>query len=332
MKLEELLKHVVEKGGSDLHLSVGAPAIQRINGELVNINEEVLTDEVMSEYSKEILQEEYSTYLEIGELDKLYSLNGVGRYRVNIYKDRGFDTIAIRVVPFSIPTLKELKLPPIIKEFTNKKDGLILITGPTGSGKSTTMAAMINEINTNKKTHIVTLEDPIEYLHSHKKSLINQREIGRDTHSYYSGLRSILREDPDVILVGEIRDLETMSAVLLAAETGHLVVSTLHTISAYKTIDRIINYFPAEQQLRVRNQLSTVLQGIVCQRLFKTVDGNGRMAALEVMVNTPAVQNLIREGKIHQIPSTMETSAKHGMQTMDMAINKISRLIENDNV
>jgi len=332
MELRELLKYVVENEGSDLHLSVGAPPIQRKNGELVNIIEEVLSEEEVSQYSKEILGEDYSIYNEVGEIDKLYTLPEVGRYRVNVYKDRGFDTIAIRVVPIKIPTLEELNMPAVIREFTNKRDGLILITGPTGSGKSTTMAAMINEINTNKKTHIVTLEDPIEYLHRHKKSLINQREIGRDTECYDSGLRAILREDPDVILVGEIRDLETMSAVLLAAETGHLVVSTLHTVSAYKTIDRIINYFPAEQQLRIRNQLSTVLRGIVCQRLFKKVDGGGRIAAIEVMVNTPAVQNLIREGKIHQIPSTMETSSKYGMQTMEIAISKISRYIDKEEI
>jgi twitching motility protein PilT len=330
MELRELLKYVVENEGSDLHLSVGAPPIQRKNGELVNIIEEVLSEEIVNEYSKEILGEDYLLYDEIGEIDKLYTLHDVGRYRVNIYKERGFDTIAIRVVPVKVPTLEDLNMPAIIKAFTNKKDGLILITGPTGSGKSTTMAAMINEINSNKRTHIVTLEDPIEYLHSHKNSLINQREIGRDTESYSSGLRAILREDPDVILVGEIRDLETMSAVLLAAETGHLVISTLHTISAYKTIDRIINYFPAEQQLRIRSQLSTVLKGIVCQRLFKKIDGSGRIAALEVLVNTPAVQNLIREGKIHQIPSTMETSSKYGMETMKTAINKISRYIDKE--
>ena len=332
MDLKELLKYVVENEGSDLHLSVGAPPIQRKNGELLNVIEEVLSQEIVKKYSKEILGEDYLIYNEVGEMDILYTLPDVGRYRVNIYKERGFDTIAIRVIPVKVPTLEDLNMPTIIKEFTNKKDGLILITGPTGSGKSTTMAAMINEINSNKKTHIVTLEDPIEYLHSHKKSLINQREIGRDTESYDSGLRAILREDPDVILVGEIRDLETMSAVLLAAETGHLVISTLHTISAYKTIDRIINYFPSEQQLRIRNQLSTVLKGIVCQRLFKKMDGSGRIAALEVMVNTPAVQNLIREGKIHQISSTMETSSKYGMQTMEMAISKINRYIDKENL
>jgi len=313
MELKELLKYVVENQGSDLHLSVGAPPILRKNGELSNVIEEVLSEEIVKKYSKEILGEDYFIYNEIGERDILYTLPDVGRYRVNVYKERSFDTIAIRVIPVKVPTLEDLNMPTIIKEFTNKKDGLILITGPTGSGKSTTMAAMINEINSNKKTHIVTLEDPIEYLHNHKKSLINQREI-----------------DPDVILVGEIRDLETMSAVLLAAETGHLVISTLHTISAYKTIDRIINYFPSEQQLRIRNQLSTVLKGIVCQRLFKKVDGSGRIASLEVMVNTPAVQNLIREGKIHQIPSTMETSSKYGMQTMEMGIRKILRYIDKE--
>lgn len=330
MKLSELLEYIVRDGSSDLHLSVGVPPIQRKNGELIKITDIELTKEDMEKYSREILESDYDKYLKIGELDKLYNLSGVGRYRVNVYKERGYDTIAIRVIPYTIPTLDELKHPKVIKSLTSHKDGLILITGPTGSGKSTTMAAMINEINMSKKAHIITLEDPIEYLHSHKKSIINQREVGRDTKSFDNGLRAVLREDPDVILVGEIRDLETMSACLLAAETGHLVVSTLHTINTYKTIDRIINYFPAEQQLRVRNQLSTVLRGVVCQRLYKKKDNSGRMAALEIMISTPAIQNLIREGKIHQIPSSMETSAKLGMQTMEMAMNKISSFIVNE--
>lgn len=330
MRLSELLEYVVNEGGSDLHLSVGIPPVQRKNGELIKITNIDLTEEDMMKYSKEILGDNYAEYLEVGEWDKLYSLEGVGRYRVNVYKERGYDTIAIRVIPYIIPSLDDLKHPEVIKELTNYKDGLILITGPTGSGKSTTMAAMINEININKKSHIITLEDPIEYLHAHNMSIINQREIGRDTRSFDNGLRAVLREDPDVILVGEIRDLETMSACLLAAETGHLVISTLHTINTYKTIDRIINYFPAEQQLRVRNQLSTILRGVVCQRLYKKKDNSGRMAALEIMVSTPAIQNLIREGKIHQIPSMMETSVKFGMQTMEMALNKISHLIINE--
>lgn len=330
MKLSELLEYIAKDGSSDLHLSVGVPPIQRKNGELIKITDIDLTKDDMEIYSREILGNDYDKYLEIGELDKLYNLSGVGRYRVNVYKERGYDTIAIRVIPYRIPTLDELKHPNVIKSLTSHKDGLILITGPTGSGKSTTMAAMINEINMSKKVHIITLEDPIEYLHSHKKSIINQREVGRDTKSFENGLRAVLREDPDVILVGEIRDLETMSACLLAAETGHLVVSTLHTINTYKTIDRIINYFPAEQQLRVRNQLSTVLRGVVCQRLYKKKDNSGRMAALEIMISTPAIQNLIREGKIHQIPSSMETSAKLGMQTMEMAMNKISSFIVNE--
>ena len=328
MELSEILRKVVQWGGSDLHLSVGIPAMQRVNGELVKINEEILTVDNLKAFCEEILKEDYEEYNLTGDADKLYNLEGVARFRVNVYKERGMDTIALRVIAEKIPTIKELNLPSIIKEFTNEKDGLILITGPTGSGKSTTMASMINEINKNKKLHIVTLEDPIEYLHSHGKSIINQREIGRDTESYQSGLRAVLREDPDVILVGEIRDLETMSAVLLAAETGHLVISTLHTVNAYKTIDRIINYFPAEQQLRVRSELSTVLRGVVSQRLFRKKDGSGRIAALEILVNTPAVQNLIREGKIHQISSTMETSSRYGMQTMDMAINPLKPYIE----
>lgn len=328
MELSEILRKVVQWGGSDLHLSVGIPVMQRVNGELVKINEEILTVDNLKAFCEEILKEDYEEYNLTGDADKLYNLEGVARFRVNVYKERGMDTIALRVIAEKIPTIKELNLPSIIKEFTNEKDGLILITGPTGSGKSTTMASMINEINKNKKLHIVTLEDPIEYLHSHGKSIINQREVGRDTESYQSGLRAVLREDPDVILVGEIRDLETMSAVLLAAETGHLVISTLHTINAYKTIDRIINYFPAEQQLRVRSELSTVLRGVVSQRLFRKKDGSGRIAALEILVNTPAVQNLIREGKIHQISSTMETSSRYGMQTMDMAINALKLYIE----
>lgn len=327
MRLIDILNNVVLSGGSDVHMSVGIPPVKRVNGELLNIDEVKLTKEDMEGYSKEILGELYDSYNDTGDMDKLYIVPDLGRFRVNIYKDRGTDSIAIRVVPVNVPTLKELNMPSIIREFTREKDGLILITGPTGSGKSTTMAAMINEINTTRKTHIVTLEDPIEYLHHHDKSIINQREIGRDTDSYGTGLRSVLREDPDVILVGEIRDMETMSAVLLAAETGHLVFSTLHTINTFKTIDRIINYFPAEQQLLVRSQLSTVLRGVVSQRLYKKSDGSGRLAAMEILINTPAVQNLIREGKIHQIPSTMETSAKYGMQTFEMAMNKIGPYI-----
>lgn len=328
MKLDEILRYVIKVKGSDLHLSVGIPPIVRIDGELTNIGEESLDNNEVSSYAREILGIDYEKYLNKGEMDKLYLVEGIGRFRVNVYRECGNDTIALRVVPFKVPTLKELNMPPIIKEFTKYKDGLILITGPTGSGKSTTMAAMINEINSTKRMHIITLEDPIEYMHSHNKCIINQREIGHDTKSYENGLRAALREDPDVILVGEIRDLETLSAVLFAAETGHLVISTLHTVNAYKTIDRIINYYPSEQQLRIRSELASILRGVVCQRLFKRNDGGGRLAALEVLVNTPAVQNLIREGKLHQIPSTMETSSKYGMQTMEMDINKIKPYID----
>lgn len=327
MILSELLEYVVRDGGSDLHLSVGVPPIERKNGELITISDVNLSKEILEKYSFEILKDKYEDYLTVGEMDKLYSIEGVGRYRVSIYKSRGVDSIAIRVIPSSVPTLEKLNHPCIIKEFTNYKDGLILITGPTGSGKSTTMAAMVNEINVNMKKHIISLEDPIEYLHINNKSIINQRQIGEDTKTYYSGLRSALREDPDVILVGEIRDLETMSAVLLAAETGHLVISTLHTINTYKTIDRVINYFPYDQQLRIRNELSTVLRGVICQRLLKKRDSSGMIPALEIMVNTPAIQNLIREGKLHQISSVMEMSSKYGMQTMNKALDKIKDFI-----
>lgn len=327
MILSELLEYVVRDGASDLHLSVGVPPIKRKNGELIKISEVNLSKKTLESYSLEILKDKYEDYLAIGEMDKLYSIEGVGRYRVSIYKNRGVDSIAIRVIPSSVPTLENLNHPCIIKEFTKYKDGLILITGPTGSGKSTTMAAMINEINVNRRKHIISLEDPIEYLHINNKSIINQRQIGDDTKTYYSGLRSALREDPDVILVGEIRDLETMSAVLLAAETGHLVISTLHTINTYKTIDRVINYFPYDQQLRIRNELSTVLRGVICQRLLKKRDNSGMIAALEIMVNTPAIQNLIREGKLHQISSVMEMSSKYGMQTMNKELDKIKDFI-----
>lgn len=327
MLLSELLEYVVQDGASDLHLSVGVPPIKRKNGELIKISDVNLSKEILESYSLEILSDKYEDYLNIGEMDKLYSIDGVGRYRVSIYKNRGIDSIAIRVIPSNVPTLENLNHPHIIKEFTNYKDGLILITGPTGSGKSTTMAAMINEINVNMKKHIISLEDPIEYLHVNNKSIINQRQIGEDTKTYYSGLRAALREDPDVIIVGEIRDLETMSAVLLAAETGHLVISTLHTINTYKTIDRVINYFPYDQQLRIRNELSTVLRGVICQRLLKKRDSSGMLPALEIMVNTPSIQNLIREGKLHQISSIMEMSSKYGMQTMNKSIDRIKELV-----
>lgn len=321
--LSELLELTLEKGASDLHITVGVPPIMRINGELEAIENSKLTPSDTEKYAKEILKDKFDEFDAKGEIDSSYSITGLGRFRVNVYKQRGSISIAIRNVGLKIPTLKELRFPSTISELIDARRGLILVTGPTGSGKSTSLAAMINEINMKKKEHIITLEDPIEYIHKHNKSIINQREIGRDSHSYASALRSILREDPDVILIGEMRDLETISIAITAAETGHLVFSTLHTIGAAKTIDRIIDVFPPFQQQQIKVQLASVLHGIVSQQLIPIENGKGRVAALEIMVGTPAIQNLIREGKTHQLQSLIQTGNKYGMQTMDMSISQL---------
>ena len=318
--LKELLVNTLELGASDLHLTVAVPPTVRKNGKLIKIGNENLLPEDIEKFAREILEERYEEYLEIGEYDISYSLTGVGRFRANIFKQRNSDAIAIRVIALKIPTLDELKYPSVLKDISNKQRGLILVTGPTGSGKSTTLAAMINEINSSRQGHIITLEDPIEYLHKHKSCIINQREIGKDSKSYKNALKAILREDPDVILVGEMRDLETISIAITAAETGHLVLSTLHTIGSAKTIDRIIDVFPPYQQQQVKVQLASVLQAVVSQQLIEKADGSGRTAALEVMVTTPGIQNLIREGKTHQIESAVQTGSKYGMKTMDMAL------------
>lgn len=321
LKFQELLEKVVEIGASDLHITVGIPPTARVNGSLVQITDEKLTTEMAEHYVKEVLSEEqYKKYLEVGELDFSYSIQGVGRFRVNAFRQRGSDAMALRAVAAQVPTLEKLNMPSVLKELTNKTRGLILVTGPTGSGKSTTLAAMINEINQNRSCHIITLEDPIEYLHKHKKSIVNQREIGHDSKSYANALRAALREDPDVILVGEMRDLETISIAITAAETGHLVLSTLHTIGASKTVDRIVDVFPPYQQQQIKVQLSAVLEGVISQQLIKRADGNGRVCAMEIMVATPAIRNLIREGKTHQIDSAVQTGAKYGMKTMDMSL------------
>jgi twitching motility protein PilT len=323
IELNELLELTVKQGASDLHLTVGVCPVIRVNGKLIHVSENKLTPSDTERFAKEILNERFDEYVSSGEIDTSYSASGLGRFRVNIFKQRGSDALAIRVVTLKIPSLSDLGHPPIIKELTNFQRGLILVTGPTGSGKSTTLAAMINEINSTRAAHIITLEDPIEYLHKHNKSIINQREIGKDSSSYKNALKAILREDPDVILVGEMRDLETISIAITAAETGHLVLSTLHTIGAAKTIDRIVDVFPPYQQQQVKIQLSAVLQGIVSQQLLPREDGKGRVAALEIMVTTPAIQNLIREGKTHQIESSVQTGSKYGMKTMDMSINEL---------
>lgn len=323
ISLRDLLETTMAQNASDLHLTVGVPPVIRVNGELRQISSEKLQPINTESYAKEILNETYEEYVKVGEADTSFSVAGIGRFRVNTFKQRGSDSISIRVVGLKVPTLSEFQFPNVIKDITNNKRGLVLVTGPAGSGKSTTLAAMINEINATRAAHIITLEDPIEYLHKHNKSIINQREIGKDTLSYASALRSVLREDPDVILVGEMRDLETISVALTAAETGHLVFSTLHTIGAAKTIDRIIDVFPPYQQQQVKIQLSAVLKGIISQQLLPRDDGKGRIAAMEIMIATTAIQNMIREGKTHQVESSIQTGSKHGMKTMDMCLSEL---------
>ena len=322
--LAELLELTVKEGASDLHLTVGISPIIKVNGKLVRLEHEILRPEDTEAYAREILQDAYEKYDAIGEYDTSYSIHGKGRFRVNIYKQRNSTALAIRVISLDMPTLDSLGYPDTLKDICNLKRGLVLVTGPTGSGKSTTLAALINEINSNRESHIITIEDPIEFLHKHNKSIVNQREIGKDTLSYERALKAALREDPDVILIGEMRDLETISTAITAAETGHLVFSTLHTIGAAKTIDRIVDVFPPHQQEQIKIQLASVLQTIISQQLVETVDED-RTAALEIMVATPAIKNLIREGKTHQIESSIQTGSKYGMRTMDMELSNLYR-------
>ncbi|OPJ55215.1 type IV pilus twitching motility protein PilT [Clostridium oryzae] len=323
VNLNELLETTVKAGASDLHLTVGVPPAIRINGKLTFMKENKLLPSDTEKYVKLIIGDKYEEYSRNGEYDTSYSIPGLGRFRINIFKQRSSDALAIRVVALKVPTLSQLEFPAVVKQLTQLQRGLVLVTGPTGSGKSTTLAAMINEINSTRDAHIITLEDPIEYLHKHNKSIINQREIGKDSLSYERALKSILREDPDVILVGEMRDLETIATAITAAETGHLVFSTLHTIGAAKTVDRIVDVFPPHQQQQIKIQMAAVLQGIISQQLIPRNDEKGRVAALEIMVATPAIQNLIREGKTHQIESAVQTGGKYGMKTMDMAIAEL---------
>ncbi|MCI1943825.1 type IV pilus twitching motility protein PilT [Clostridium luticellarii] len=321
--LQELLKETMKRKASDLHLTVGTPPVIRVNGKLERLGREKLQPDDTEKFSREILKENYEKYNKVGEIDVSFSVSGLGRFRVNLFKQRGSCAIAVRIIGLKIPSLNEIQFPPQIKKLLDCKRGLILVTGSTGSGKSTTLAAMINEINATRTEHIITLEDPIEYLHRHNKSIISQREIGRDSLSYANALKAVLREDPDVILVGEMRDLETISITLTAAETGHLVFSTLHTIGTAKTIDRIVDVFPPYQQQQIKIQLAAVLEGVICQQLIPKVDGENRIAAVEIMIATAAIKNMIREGKTHQIESSMQTGAKYGMKTMDMSLAEL---------
>ncbi|PAB58513.1 type IV pilus twitching motility protein PilT [Anaeromicrobium sediminis] len=321
MKILDILKKAVEVKASDIHITVAVPPVARINGNLERLSEESLLPEDTISLAEEILTESQKEELQKkGEIDFSFSHPGIGRFRANVYKQRGSCGIALRSVASSVPTIEKLGLPPVIRELAHKQRGLILVTGPTGSGKSTTLASIIDCINKERSCHILTLEDPIEYLHKHNKSIVNQREIGNDSQNFSNALRAALRQDPDVILVGEMRDLETISIAITAAETGHLVLSTLHTIGAAKTIDRIVDIFPPNQQQQVRVQLSSVLEGIVSQQLLEKSDGSGRVAALEIMTATTAIRNLIREGKTHQLQSSIQTGKKFGMRTMDNSL------------
>lgn len=319
--LNEILIQSVKERASDIHLTSGRAPSYRVDGVLAPIMGERLTPQMLEDILLPLIDKRHREELEeTGQTDFAYAISGVGRFRVNVFKQRGTLAAVMRSLPFNIPEPEDLGIPREVVEMTSRKRGLVLVTGPTGSGKSTTLASLIHVINRTYPYHIITLEDPIEYLHRHDKSVVNQREIGSDSTDYAQALRAALREDPDVILVGEMRDLETISTAITAAETGHLVFSTLHTIGADKTIDRIIDVFPPNQQQQVRIQLASVLECIVSQQLLKKADGSGRVAALEVLFANNAVRNLIRESKTYQIPSIMQTNKRAGMQTMDDAL------------
>lgn len=319
--IEEMLTVAKNAGASDLHITVGVPPKMRVNGHLITMEYDrmlppdtlKLLDQIMNEQQKE-------KFLKEGEHDMSFSIPNLGRYRVNAYKQRGSVAIALRLVGTQVPSPEVLGVPDSVIDLYQRKRGLVLVTGPTGSGKSTTLAAIIDKINNNRECHVITLEDPIEYLHQHKLSMVNQREIGLDSQSYANALRAALREDPDVILVGEMRDFETISVAITAAETGHLVLSSLHTIGAASTVDRVIDVFPPHQQQQIRVQFANVLEAVISQQLIPKADGSGRVAAFEVLHSNHAVRNLIREGKSHQLMSVMQTNRKLGMITMDEAI------------
>jgi twitching motility protein PilT len=313
---------MVQRGASDLHLTVGSQPAIRVNGTLHRLeNFPALSAEDSRQLLYRILNTEQQKRLEIDrQIDLSYSIPGVARFRVNIYSQRESLAGAFRMIPDSLKTLEELGLPTSLYELTNKPRGLVLVTGPTGSGKSTTLSALIDEINRTRHDHIITIEDPIEFLHRHKSCVVNQREIGPDATSFADALRGALRQDPDVILLGEMRDLETISTALTAAETGHLVFATLHTQDAASTIDRVIDVFPAAQQGQIRTQLAGTIQGVVAQALLPTADGQGRVAAIEILLPDDAVRNLIRQGKLEQIYSVMQTNTSRGMQTMEQAL------------
>jgi twitching motility protein PilT len=322
----DILLEVIGAGASDLHLTVGAPPMVRERGKLRPLDYPTLSSQDTREIVYSILNNDQRKKLENEwQIDLSYSVPGRARFRVNAYFQRASIGAVMRTIPQDIPRFESLGLPEVLKDFTRKPRGFVLVTGPTGSGKSTTLASMIDMINEERHEHIMTVEDPIEFLHRHKSCVVNQRELGSDAQSFSAALKSALRQDPDVILVGEMRDLETMSTALTAAETGHLVFATLHTQDTAQTVDRIVDSFPPEQQHQVRTQLSIALQGIVTQQLIPTADGASRVCATEVMIPTPAVRNLIREGKSHQLYSALQTGGQYGMQTMDASLAELVR-------
>jgi twitching motility protein PilT len=325
--LTDLLIAVQDSGASDLHLSAGARPTLRMHGSLAPLEDSpILTPPVIQRMMYALLtQKQREHFEEHLELDFAYALPGRARFRVNLYRQRDALGAAFRIIPYEIKALEDLGIPPSVANFAMLPRGFVLITGPTGSGKSTTLASLVDLANRNRRDHIMTVEDPIEFLHRHKSCLVNQREVGEDTWSFQNALKHVLRQDPDIILVGEMRDLETISVALTAAETGHLVFATLHTQDAAQTIDRVIDVFPPHQQQQIRVQLAGALQGVVCQTLCKTFDGQGRAAATEVLVATPAIRNLIREGKTHQIYSSLQAGAKHGMHTLDQHLAELVR-------
>jgi twitching motility protein PilT len=315
--IDDILRLSQQMKSSDIHLTVGLPPMVRVDGRLVQTRYEVVTPREVQRLVYDVLStDQIEKFERTKELDFSYGVAGIGRFRFNVYRQKGTIGCAMRAIPAKIPSLEQLRLPTILRDLTKKHSGLILVTGPTGSGKSTTIASMIDVINSERPVHIMTMEDPVEYLHVHKTGMINQREIGQDTESFANAIRAVLREDPDVILVGEMRDKETIAAALTLAETGHLVFGTLHTRSAPSTIDRIVDVFPPDQQDQIKVQLANSIQAVVAQQLLPQL-GGGRVAALEIMVATSAIRNLIREGKTYQIMSSIETGSQYGMQPMD---------------
>lgn len=326
MDMAEILKETLDLHASDLHLAVGVPPMVRIDGHLQGLDHPVLMPNEARELIYSVLSQDQRQKLETDwEVDLSYSLYGQARFRVNAYFQRGTLGAAFRVVPVVIKTVEELGLPKVLHSFCHKPRGFVLVTGPTGSGKSTTLAAIIDEINSTRADHIVTIEDPIEFLHQHKKCVVNQREVGTDTKAFPIALRSALRQDPDIILIGELRDLETIQIALTAAETGHLVFATLHTQDCPQTVDRMIDVFPPHQQEQIRVQIAATLEGIVTQQLLPKISGEGRAAACEVLITTPASRNLIREGKTHQLYTVMQTGGQLGMQTMNASLADLVR-------